>query len=135
MDPAGDALAHILAVGGEVDAARLLQRLQRRDRRHQLHPVVGGVGLAALQFLLGVTEFEDGAPAALPRISRAGAVGEDRNLRLLAHAAHPDGAMPYSRALRTFWWKRSLRTNSSGSFGRTSALFGTLRKSPSRVSR
>src|SRR5437762_7371268 len=31
MDPAGDALTHILAVGGEVDHARLFQRLQRRD--------------------------------------------------------------------------------------------------------
>src|SRR4249920_3372362 len=31
MDPAGDALADILAVGGEVDGAGLLQRLQRRD--------------------------------------------------------------------------------------------------------
>src|SRR5579863_7798407 len=55
--PAGDALTHILAVGIKIDRARLFERLERRNRRHQLHPVVGGVRLAALQFLFGVAEF------------------------------------------------------------------------------
>src|SRR6267142_6917460 len=74
MDPAGDALTHILAVGVEIDRARLLQSLQRRDRRHQLHAVIGGMRLAALQFLLDVAEFQDRAPAAGPGIARACAV-------------------------------------------------------------
>ena len=89
VDPAGDALPHILAVGGEVDDARLLQRFQRRDRRHQLHAVVGGVRLAALQFLFVVAELQDRAPAAGPGIARAGAVGEDRDVRQFAHATSP----------------------------------------------
>src|SRR5277367_1151502 len=114
MDPAGNALAHILAVGDEIDGAGLFQRLQRRDRRHQLHAVVGGVRLAALQFLFGIAEFEDRAPAAGPGISRAGAVGEHRHVGRLAHATHPGSVSPYSRTVCTPCWKRSLRAYSSG---------------------
>src|SRR6201992_3213582 len=58
VKPAGDALAHILAVGGEIDHAGLFQRLQRRDRRHQLHAVVGGVRFATLEFFFDVAECE-----------------------------------------------------------------------------
>src|SRR6266404_2256528 len=94
MDPAGDALADILAVGGEVDHAGFLERFQRRDRRHQFHAVVGGVRLAALQFLLGVAEFQDRAPAAGAGIARAGAVGENRHPGQFAHAAHPGCVTP-----------------------------------------
>ena len=46
-----DAVPDIVAVGVEIDLARLLQRVQRRDRGHQLHAVVGGLGLAARKFL------------------------------------------------------------------------------------
>src|SRR6202044_1402946 len=77
MDPAGDALTDILAVGIEVDRTGFFQRLPRRDRRHQLHAVVGGVGLAALHLFFDVAEFENGAPPARARIARAGAVGMD----------------------------------------------------------
>src|ERR1700733_1615893 len=77
VDPAGDALTDILAVGVEVDRTGFFERLQRRDRRHQFHAVVGGVGLAALHLFLDVAEFENGAPAARARITRAGAVGVD----------------------------------------------------------
>src|SRR4051794_8992238 len=100
MDPAGDALADILAVGIEVDAARLLQRLQRRDRRHQLHAVVGGVRLKTLQFLFDLAEFQDRAPAAWAWIAGAGAVGMDGDDRL-AHATSPDWSTPYSPMLFT----------------------------------
>ena len=86
MDPAGDALTDILAVGLEIDRAGLFQRLQRRDRRHQLHAVVGGVGLAALHLFLDVAEFENGAPAAWAWIARAGAVGVDDNRGKRTHS-------------------------------------------------
>src|SRR3954451_19309553 len=134
MDPAGDALTDILAVGIEIDAARLLQRLQRRDRRHQLHAVVGGVRLKALQFLLGFAEFQDRTPAARAGIAGTGAVGMDGDCGP-AHATSPDCSTPYSPILFTLCWKRSLRTYSSGSFGRTSAPGGTLNQSTSRVSK
>src|SRR3712207_7452578 len=41
-----------LAVGGERGAHRPLERLERADRRHQLHPVVGRRALAAPQLAL-----------------------------------------------------------------------------------
>ena len=73
----GDAVHDIFAVGVEIDRAGLLQRLQRRDRGHQLHAVVGRLGLAAGQFLGRAVVAQDRAPAAGPGIARAGAVGED----------------------------------------------------------
>src|SRR5882724_5564767 len=94
MDPAGDALAHILAVGIEIDLARLFQRLQRRDRGHQFHAVVGGMRLATLQFLFDIAEFEDRAPAAGPGIARARAVGVDDDGGARTHADIPEAASP-----------------------------------------
>ena len=135
VDPAGDALTHILAVGVEIDGAGPLQRFQRRDRRHQLHAVVGGVRLAALQLLLDVAEFQDRAPAARPGIARAGAVGVDDDAGSELTPPAPRSRRRSRACSATLWWKRSLRKYSSGSFGRTSAPGGTLSQSTSRVSR
>src|SRR6267378_8471148 len=74
LDPGHDAVAQILAVGVKVHGAGSLERLERRDRGHQLHAVVGGVRLAALELLLVVPEAEDRAPTARPGIAGAGAV-------------------------------------------------------------
>src|SRR5262249_59028082 len=68
LDPRHDAVAQILAVGVDVDEARALERLDGRDRRHQLHPVVGGGGLAALDLFFVDAGDEDRAPAARTRI-------------------------------------------------------------------
>ena len=46
-DPLGDTILHIGAVGVEIDFAGALQRVQRFDRRHQFHAIVGRLGLAA----------------------------------------------------------------------------------------
>src|SRR5690606_8661721 len=113
VDPAGNAVHDVFAVGVELDLARLLQRRQRAGRGGQLHAVVGGHGLAAMQLLDGAVVAQDGAPAARTGIARAGAVGEDLD-RL--HAVATGSAMPYSAAERTARWKRSLRRYSSGSF-------------------
>ena len=51
VDPFGDALTHILAIEVQRHPARPLERLQAADHRHQLHAVVGGVQLAAIQLL------------------------------------------------------------------------------------
>src|ERR1700675_4590200 len=51
MYPSHDAVAQILAVGMDVDEARPLERIERGDRGHELHAVVGGMGLAALELL------------------------------------------------------------------------------------
>ena len=96
-DPGMMPSAQILAVGVEIDAARPLERFERGDRGHQLHAVVGGLRLAAFEFLLAIAEGQDRAPAARARIARAGAVGVDDDVRL-AHADH--GSMPVvARAL------------------------------------
>src|SRR5262249_30494492 len=72
LDPGGDPVAQILAVGVKVDEARPLERFERGDGRHQLHTVVGRVLFTAGEFLLGLTEFEDRAPAAWAGIARTG---------------------------------------------------------------
>ena len=75
MDPFGDAAAQVLAVGMEIDDARALERLERRDGGGELHAIVGRMRLAAFELALLAVPGEHRAPAAGPRISRAGAVG------------------------------------------------------------
>src|SRR5260370_30402080 len=99
MDPAGDALPHILAVGIEIDRAVLFQLFQRRDRRHQLHAVVGGLRFAALQSLFDVAELQDRAPAAAPAIARSGAISDNRDGSGPTHATTPYPRAPESRRL------------------------------------
>src|SRR6202171_2428360 len=94
IDPAGDALTHILAVGVEIDRAGLFEGFQRRDRRHQLHAVVGGVRLAALQFLFDVAEFQDRTPAAGAGIARTSAIGVNDDRPGRTHATSPEAATP-----------------------------------------
>ena len=65
----------------DIDAAWPLERFERGNRRHQFHPIVGGVGLAAFQFLLVIAERQDRAPAAGAGITRTGAVRMDDDVR------------------------------------------------------
>ena len=51
VDPRADALLHVLGVGVKIDARGLGERFERRDRRHQLHAVVGGRCFPAGQLL------------------------------------------------------------------------------------
>jgi len=67
----------------QIDPAWPLQGFKRRNRRHQLHAVVGRVDLAALQFFLTVAKCQDRTPAARTGIARAGAVGVDDDMRQL----------------------------------------------------
>src|SRR5262249_38484775 len=129
VDPRQDAVAQVLAVRVNVDETGTLERFERGDRGHQFHAVVGGVSLATFQFLPVIAEGEDRAPAARPRIARAGTIGGDDDVRL----AHP--SIPESRTLLTAWWKRSLRQYSNGPFGRPSAPGGTSHQATRRVSR
>jgi hypothetical protein len=86
VDPLGDAVAHVDAIGEEAHPARPLQRLQPLDGRHQLHAVVGGGRVAAGEFALAIADTKDRPPAARSGISAARAVGEDLDLRVLAHS-------------------------------------------------
>src|SRR5271166_4141558 len=79
VEPTGHAAAQILRVRVQAHQAGALQRLERLDRRRELHAVVGGERLAALQLLLLLAVAKHRAPAAGPRVARAGAVGPDRD--------------------------------------------------------
>src|SRR5258708_28415799 len=79
VDPLGDAVAHVDAVGEEAHAAGSLQRLQSLDGRHQLHAVVGGGRITAGEFAfaapsLRLLDAEDRAPASRSRISAPAAI-------------------------------------------------------------
>src|SRR3954447_17288322 len=85
--PFGDAVAQILAVAVEPDAARPLQRFEPGDRRHQLHAVVGGLGVVAAQFFFDFSIAQYRGPAARARVAAAGPVGEDLDIGQLRHRA------------------------------------------------
>src|SRR6476469_9099725 len=101
LDPLGDPVEQVLAVGVQDHRGRPLQRLQRLDGRRQLHPVVRGQRLGAVHLLFGALPAHHHAPAARPRIPAARAVCVDHDLghagRLRPAAArfrHPAGGVP-----------------------------------------
>src|SRR5574340_1692299 len=75
LDPACNAVLHLLGIGDDLHFAGLLQRLQPLDGRHQFHAVVRGVGRTPphLPFALVVTE--DAGPSSGTGVAFAGAVG------------------------------------------------------------
>lgn len=83
MDPTGDALAHVLAVGAERHGAGHGQRFQRHDRRHHFHAVIGGQteSFAEGFFRLLIAQYRAVATGA--GVAKAGAVGE--NFYLFEH--------------------------------------------------
>ena len=85
--PFGDAVAQILAVAVEPDAARPLQRFEPGDRRHHLHAVVGRLGVIAAQFLFDLAIAQYRGPAARARVAAASPVGEDLDIGQLRHRA------------------------------------------------
>ena len=121
MDPFGDAVHDVFAVGIEVDSAGLLQRIERGDGGKQFHAVVGCLGLAARQFLGHAAVAQHCAPAAGPGIAGAGTVGED--LDLLGHVS------PYSDGDLIARWKRMRRIYSVGSRFITMPPSGTVSQS------
>src|SRR5262245_6309128 len=126
LDPRADTLLEILRIGMDIDDARTLQRLQRRNRSHQLHTVVGGRGLAAGPVLATRTRRQGRAPPAGPRIARAAAVRVDGDRGL---GRHGSPATPYSLAPLTLRWNLSRRRNSLGSLRLTSALLDVCSQS------
>ena len=71
-----------------------LQRFECRDRPHQLHAVVGGVGLATRKLLARAVVVEDHTPATGARIAGAGSV------RMHDHLVHRHGVAGTSRNSR-----------------------------------
>src|SRR3989441_1783036 len=77
MHPFRDPLRHIQGIGIEPYAAWALERLEGPDRRGELHAVIRGVGLAAVELALGAPGAQQHAPAARARIAAACPVAED----------------------------------------------------------
>ncbi len=76
MDPFGDAIEDIFAVGVQFDMARLDQDFERLYRSRKLHPVIGGVGIAARNFFFMLAIADYSAPTARPGVALARAIGK-----------------------------------------------------------
>src|SRR5262245_63006430 len=62
VDPGADAELHVLRVGMDLHLAALGQRLERADHRGQLHAVVRGLRLAAVELAPAALVLEQDAP-------------------------------------------------------------------------
>ena len=74
VNPLRNSLPDILGVGRDFYFARLLEREQALDRRHQFHSVVGGVRIVPEEFLLHRTESQDAGPPTGAGIAKARSV-------------------------------------------------------------
>ena len=79
--PLGDAPAQVDAVGVHVHAGRAGQALQGADGGRDLHPVVRGLWMAAVDLLLVTAVPQNGSPAARAGIGRTTAIREDLHER------------------------------------------------------
>ncbi|MBV9245327.1 MAG: hypothetical protein JO366_11005 [Methylobacteriaceae bacterium] len=95
--PAGHGAAEVLRIGVQVDDARTRESLERHDRGRQLHPIVGGLRLAAEELLFALPEGQHRTPAAGAGIAGTGAVGPGRHALGRTHLKSP-----YSRLVPTF---------------------------------
>ncbi|CAK0756462.1 hypothetical protein WCLP8_2750007 [uncultured Gammaproteobacteria bacterium] len=77
VNPLGDAVAQILAIGVQANLGLSAECFQRRNCRHQFHAVVGGRSLAAEQFLFNFAIAQNRPPAAWAGIAATGTVGKD----------------------------------------------------------
>src|ERR1700688_3641181 len=75
VDPFGDAAVQILAVGMKLDDARTFELLELRDGGGELHAIGRRMRLGALELALVPVPGQHRGPAAVPGVSRAGAVG------------------------------------------------------------
>jgi drug/metabolite transporter (DMT)-like permease len=103
-DPFGDPVQQVLAVGVQRDPGRAPQRLKRPDGRHQLHPVVRGQRLAAMQFPLRILPAEHRAPAPRARVPAARAVRVDH------HLGHAGRLRPAGPRLDDLLWPPEVHT-------------------------
>ena len=75
VDPLGDTLAHVLAVGVNLHLATAFERCQGFNHCRELHAVVGGVHLTTKEFYLFAFAGQPGPPAAPPRVAFARPIG------------------------------------------------------------
>jgi hypothetical protein len=78
--PLRNSLPDVLGVRRDFYFARLLEREESLDRRHQLHSIVGGVRIVPEEFLLHRAESQDAGPPSRTGISEARSIGNQRSL-------------------------------------------------------
>ena len=80
MDPLGQAIFDVGAVGVKCDLARLFKRVERFNCRHELHTIIGRVRVTAMQLFAIITRDKQYAPAARSWIAATRAVGPNLNV-------------------------------------------------------
>lgn len=75
IDPLGNAIAQVCAVGVQLDPTGPFERLQCLDRGAQLHPVIGGRAKPAADGLFMCAILKHSRPPARSRIADTAAVG------------------------------------------------------------
>src|SRR5271165_1280493 len=78
-NPLRDPVEYILGVGRDLHLTRFLERKQALDRRHEFHPVVGGVRIESEELPLYATEPKKAGPPSWPGITETRAVGDQRD--------------------------------------------------------
>lgn len=78
--PLRNSLPNVLGVGRDFYFARLLEREEALDHRHQLHSIVGCVRIVAEELLLHRAEAQDAGPPSRTGIAQARSIGNQRNL-------------------------------------------------------
>lgn len=85
IDPFGDAIADIDAVGGKRHITRFGERVEGLNRRFHFHAVVGAVRFAAGKALFVATKAQDRAPTARAGIALARAIGCNDHFGKVGH--------------------------------------------------
>ena len=80
VDPLSHALFDILRISRDSDPAWPRQGLKPGNRTAQFHAVIGRLCIVTREFFLMPAKTQNRAPASRPRVTGAGAVGEDFDL-------------------------------------------------------
>ena len=78
--PMRNALPNVLRVSCDFDLARLHEREQPLDRRHQLHSIVGRLGIVAEEYPLHRAESQGAGPPSGTGITQTRSVSNQRSL-------------------------------------------------------
>src|SRR5699024_5779228 len=81
--PLRHALAQVIGIGMQFHVAGTLERIEGLDGGGQLHPIVGGQRLAAMQLTHVVATTKQCAPTARPGIAATGTIGINNHVRIL----------------------------------------------------
>ena len=85
VNPLADTFLHVLRIGMDVNLNRAFECSERLDDCSQFHPVVGGIGFAAPEFLFGASGLQENAPAARAGVAATSAIGVNMSDEFIGH--------------------------------------------------